>query len=155
MVQNLTYVADLIDHNVRRWRESLIRSIFSAYEADLILQILMSIIDTTDRVIWAAKQNGFFTRKSAYSLILQEVESSVSGLFCGGALFFSGVPLSPVYLVYFAATETMAHALFYCPSSRLLWFQSHLSIRVPDEDGFSLISWLESFMELMDEWILD
>ena len=72
MVQGYS-VKDLIHPDVKEWNRDIVCHIFSVDVADSILNTpLLDQVDT-DRLIWKAEKNGFYSVKSAYRLCVDEL----------------------------------------------------------------------------------
>ncbi|KAL0284767.1 UNVERIFIED_CONTAM: putative mitochondrial protein [Sesamum calycinum] len=63
-------VSELIDADLRVWNESLVNSLFSPEDRDLILQIPLRLVGSTDLLVWHYSRNGLFSVRSAYHLAL-------------------------------------------------------------------------------------
>jgi hypothetical protein len=61
-------VGELIDHNQSVWKEGIIRDNLFQKEADVILNISLSLRLSLNRLIWKESKDGKFLVKSAYHL---------------------------------------------------------------------------------------
>lgn len=61
-------VSELIKHGFGKWKEDLIHETFTRDEAEMIISIPLSKVDTEDIVTWIHTINGRFSVKSAYHL---------------------------------------------------------------------------------------
>lgn len=64
----LTQVSKLIDPNIERCDEELIRSIFNPVDIRRILQILSNIQAFYDFIAWNPDQKGIFSVRTAYKI---------------------------------------------------------------------------------------
>jgi ribonuclease HI len=71
-------VADLIDYDLRKWKEELIQAEFGEEEAKTISGIPLNPLLPADKLIWRGTVNGEFSVRSAYHLGV-EVEESKRG----------------------------------------------------------------------------
>jgi hypothetical protein len=72
---NLTHsrirrVDQLINQDDHTWKEGLVRSIFTSYDADEILKIRLPNYEGEDFISWTPENHGLFTVRSAYNLAL-------------------------------------------------------------------------------------
>ncbi|XP_030929385.1 uncharacterized protein LOC115955407 [Quercus lobata] len=72
-------VLALIDHDLRRWRADIVKSIFLPFEADTILNIPISYNLPKDKLIWVGNRKGVFSVKSAYYVALNLMDCSNEG----------------------------------------------------------------------------
>ncbi|KAL0327240.1 UNVERIFIED_CONTAM: putative mitochondrial protein [Sesamum angustifolium] len=63
-------VSELIDADLRVWNESLVNSLFWPEDRDLILQILLRLVGSTDLLVWHYSRNGLLSVRSTYHLAL-------------------------------------------------------------------------------------
>jgi ribonuclease HI len=68
-------VAELIDHDLRKWKEDLISEIFVQDEAKLIQSIPLSPFPAEDHITWSGTKNGIFSMRSAYFLEMENLAS--------------------------------------------------------------------------------
>jgi hypothetical protein len=61
-------VADLIDYDLRKWKEELIQAEFGEEEAKTISGIPSNPLLPADKLIWRGTVNGEFSVRSAYHL---------------------------------------------------------------------------------------
>lgn len=61
-------VSELIDDNLKCWKDRLLQTIFSAQEIETIQSIPFSLHDRDDQLIWDHTSNNNFDIKSAYHL---------------------------------------------------------------------------------------
>lgn len=66
---SVSTVADLVDANMRSWKEDLIRSTFTSDIANRILMILLAKEPHEDFAIWKGEPFGDFSVRSAYKLL--------------------------------------------------------------------------------------
>ena len=63
-------VAQLIDHELHTWKNSLVRDMFSPISAQAILSILIPYWPKPDKLLWIPDSRGLFSVKSAYKELL-------------------------------------------------------------------------------------
>ncbi|KAK4384212.1 hypothetical protein Sango_2737300 [Sesamum angolense] len=63
-------VSELIDEDMRAWNEGMVNNLFWPEDWDLILQIPLSLVCSTDLLVWHYSSNGMFPVRSAYHLAL-------------------------------------------------------------------------------------
>ncbi|XP_057444718.1 uncharacterized protein LOC130736960 [Lotus japonicus] len=63
-------VSDLLDGTLGRWKDDVVRQVFCAHEASMVLSLPLPRTVTADMLVWAATDNGLFNTKSAYQLVL-------------------------------------------------------------------------------------
>ncbi|KAL0330040.1 UNVERIFIED_CONTAM: hypothetical protein Sradi_4990700 [Sesamum radiatum] len=63
-------VSELIDEDLRAWNEGMVNNLFWPEDRDLILQIPLSLVWSTDLLVWHYSSNGMFPVRSAYHLAL-------------------------------------------------------------------------------------
>jgi hypothetical protein len=61
-------VADLIDHDSRKWNVDLLQAEFEDEEAKVISGIPLNPLCPKDKLIWRGTMNGEFSVRSAYHL---------------------------------------------------------------------------------------
>lgn len=71
-------VAELIDTDLKWWKESLLGTLFTSEEVDLIKSIPINIGGKDDKLVWHFSNNGLFSVKSAYHLH-EEVYAGTEG----------------------------------------------------------------------------
>ncbi|XP_042942881.1 uncharacterized mitochondrial protein AtMg00310-like [Carya illinoinensis] len=76
--KNLKWVSELIDPELKQWKESILRSHFNLEEIEKIKAIPISLGGREDQQVWAASPNGLFSVKSAY-LLHKEVINQKEG----------------------------------------------------------------------------
>ncbi|KAL0010764.1 hypothetical protein SO802_005872 [Lithocarpus litseifolius] len=81
-----TRVADLIDPHTTRWKNEVLDGLFLSYEADLTKSIPLSATLLADKVVWAVTNNGKFTVRSAYKLVVSMFKSKGHGTTFDGTL---------------------------------------------------------------------
>ena len=69
-------VANLIAHDKAEWKSDLVRSIFLPIEAEAILSIPLSSMNTVDSQVWAFTPNGTLSVKSAYKVVIRYLDVS-------------------------------------------------------------------------------
>lgn len=72
---DLTWVGELIQADGKEWDKARVLEFFLSQEADWICQQPISQIGPEDRLIWNPTNNGQFSVKSAYELILLNKDS--------------------------------------------------------------------------------
>jgi hypothetical protein len=70
-------VCDLIDSETNKWDQSLIQSIFSQEEAEVISTIPLSKYGQPDLLLWRGTSTGVFTVRSAYHMEVERHESMI------------------------------------------------------------------------------
>ena len=63
--KNLKWVSELIDPELKQWKECSLRSHFNQEESKKIKAIPINLGGREDRQVWASTQNGLFIVKSA------------------------------------------------------------------------------------------
>ena len=58
---DVSWVGDLIDHDLGVWKFDLLKRLFMPYEADLIASIALSLHLSDDKLVWAPTSNGKFS----------------------------------------------------------------------------------------------
>lgn len=91
---SLLRVGDFIDRDNGSWKEDMVNLAFLPVDAEIIMNIPLSLNFPPDRLIWHFSSNGELTVKSAYHFILQrkrgEVpQSSTCTLRCGWKFIWS------------------------------------------------------------------
>ncbi|XP_042939551.1 uncharacterized protein LOC122274591 [Carya illinoinensis] len=74
-------VSDLIDPNLKTWREDLLQELFSNQEIEAIKTIPISLGGREDKMTWQASNNGQYTIKSGYHYqrsLISELEGEAS-----------------------------------------------------------------------------
>jgi hypothetical protein len=61
----LRWVADLIDHQTKEWKEDMVRSIFYTHDVEAILKIRLPNIEGEDFCAWFPDPHGQFSIRSA------------------------------------------------------------------------------------------
>ena len=54
---DVSWVGDLIDHDLGVWKFDLLKRLFMPYEADLIASIALSLHLSDDKLVWAPTSN--------------------------------------------------------------------------------------------------
>ncbi|KAF5470754.1 hypothetical protein F2P56_011245 [Juglans regia] len=62
-------VAELIDSNSKSWKRELVNQIFDDAEAEAIFRILISSLNSKDKLIWKGTHTGCFSVRSAYHMM--------------------------------------------------------------------------------------
>lgn len=75
--ENYTKAADLIEPDLKRWREDLLQNIFSPSEVAQIKSIPISLVSRDDQMVWSYTNNGVFLVKNAYHLHKQLEDNQV------------------------------------------------------------------------------
>ncbi|KAL4614417.1 hypothetical protein ACB092_07G052900 [Castanea dentata] len=71
-------ISSLIDQDRVAWKTKVVQQMFLPHEADIILDIPLSIRRPDDRIIWAHMPSGMFTTCSAYKMLVScDTSSSV------------------------------------------------------------------------------
>ncbi|XP_042964588.1 uncharacterized protein LOC122298800 [Carya illinoinensis] len=101
----LSLVADLIDPDMKQWKEPILHSLLSTNEVDVIKSIPISIGGRDDQLVWNDTKNSKFSVSSAYHLD-REMESRLKG-------GFSHLdPLSSVWKTLWKLPTTLAVRMF-------------------------------------------
>jgi len=69
-------LCDFIDQDLKMWKASLIRSLFDAQTAQLILNTSLQPLVLEDKMIWKGERSGKYYVKSAYRLCVTEIEDN-------------------------------------------------------------------------------
>uniref|UniRef100_A0A2N9H4P0 Reverse transcriptase zinc-binding domain-containing protein n=1 Tax=Fagus sylvatica TaxID=28930 RepID=A0A2N9H4P0_FAGSY len=80
-LEDFATVDMLIHRDTMQWKRELIDQVFCPRDAEIILEISLSIRHPNDRLIWTGTKRGIFTVKSAYQMLrsqAQETEASTS-----------------------------------------------------------------------------
>jgi hypothetical protein len=72
-------VAEIIDHDTRRWKDDLISQVFMDDEAKIIKSIPLSPLPAEDSIIWRGTKNGNFSIQSSYFLEMEKAKSQRGG----------------------------------------------------------------------------
>ena len=64
-------VAELLDYTSAHWKEGLIRTVFTPFDAEEILKIPVCTRRLLDSWAWHEERRGVFTVRSAYRMILR------------------------------------------------------------------------------------
>ncbi|KAF5475420.1 hypothetical protein F2P56_007226, partial [Juglans regia] len=62
-------VAELIDSNSKSWKRELVNQIFDGAEAEAIIRIPISSLNSKDKLIWKGTHTGCFSVRSAYHMM--------------------------------------------------------------------------------------
>ena len=68
---DVSWVGDLIDHDLGVWKFDLLKRLFMPYEAGLIASIALSLHLSDDKLVWAPTSNGKFSVWSAYQVAME------------------------------------------------------------------------------------
>ena len=71
-------VAQLIDHELHTWKNSLVRDMFSPISTQAILSIPIPYWPKPDKLLWIPDSRGLFSVKSAYKELLPTPPSQAS-----------------------------------------------------------------------------
>ena len=58
---DVSWVGDLIDHDLDVWKSDLLKRLFMSHEADLIASIALSLLLPDDKLVWASTSNRKFS----------------------------------------------------------------------------------------------
>ena len=72
-------VSALINKDTRRWKGDVVRSLFSPFEARIILNIPLSDSLPEDQIIWVGNRKGEFSVKSAYYIAIGVIDTMEEG----------------------------------------------------------------------------
>jgi len=152
-VRNFT-VKSLLEENLKRWNEPLIRQVFSHGIASVIINTPL-FSQVQDRIIWKAEKDGKYSVRSAYRLCVEDlIDTSYlrcpgywSGIWrlkvppktknivwrvCRGVLPTrkrlrdKGVQCLEACVICPAAREDVSHLFFACPYAIQAWQMSGL-----------------------------
>jgi hypothetical protein len=80
LLNQITTVADLIDHRTASWKTNLLYQLYDQQDSDQILSITLPMVEnnaTPDKLIWPHSLNGEYQVHKAYEIITHQ--ASVSG----------------------------------------------------------------------------
>ncbi|OVA05128.1 FAD linked oxidase [Macleaya cordata] len=76
--RHISRVCDLFVPGSNTWNISLLQTLFTNYEVQAILHIIIPIIPEKDKTLWLKTKNGDFTTKSFYKTVKDALASSLS-----------------------------------------------------------------------------
>ena len=68
---DVSWVGDLIDHDLGAWKTDTVKRLFFPHESDLIASITLSSHLPDDKMVWALTSNGKFSVRSTYHLAME------------------------------------------------------------------------------------
>ncbi|KAF5475845.1 hypothetical protein F2P56_007609 [Juglans regia] len=107
-------VADLIDSNSKSWKRDLVNQIFDGGEAEAIIRIPISSLNSKDKLIWKGTHKGCFSVRSAYHMMKErdfanQGQSSFYGQFkkVWQQIWHSNVPPSDKVFLWRACLDAL------------------------------------------------
>ena len=82
---DVSWVGDLIDHELGAWKYDTVKRFFFPHEADLIASIALSSHLPEDKMVWALTSNGKFSVRSAYHLAMEMAAKGENGSVSDGS----------------------------------------------------------------------
>ncbi|GKA89233.1 reverse transcriptase [Tanacetum coccineum] len=135
--QSLIKGRDLLLHGVR-WQDlAKLCSVVLPDEADFVSKIPLSRTGSSDKIVWHYEAKGNYTVKSGYRLALQHRDSTSHTIASSSS--------SPDKK-FWRQVETVEHMLFECPWTKMVWFGSHICLRVDSTYG-SVVSRVQALLE--------
>ena len=82
---DVSWVGDLINHDLGAWKYDTMKRLFFPHEADLIASIILSSQLPEDKMVWVLTSNGKFSVRSAYHLAMEMEAKEEKGLVSDGS----------------------------------------------------------------------